>query len=273
MDRQRSFSSDRDIVEFCSYLRSEGFNIGVKETLDVIRSCTVFTDQNWQSVRLATRAVLSSSKDVWDRFDTLFEIFWGRAAAGCNPDKQNSASQREWSRNEKPDEENERGVGIAIGRTSESGEQEEGRSVSGASPRERLRKTDFSKLPPTDVAELERVALRLLNRMSFRLSRRLKIATEGQLDLRRTIRRSVGRGGDPVDLRYRGKKRRRPKLVVMIDVSGSMQLHRFFLLMLAYALQKHFKGAQSFVFSTGPVEVTDSLNSNSLRDSLTALSG
>jgi uncharacterized protein with von Willebrand factor type A (vWA) domain len=267
----RSLSSACDIVEFCAFLRDEGFNTGVKETLATLEACRLVAAHDPQGVKPAARAVLSSSKEEWDRFDDLFETFWGPKRSGFNPREREVASRRESSSKKQTAHVGERRNDIATGLASQSSETKDAESISGASYRERLRKTDFSKVPPADVAELERIALRLLNRMSFRLSRRLKIAAGGQLDLRRTIRRSVARGGDPLDLRYRGKRVRRPKLVILLDVSGSMQLHSFFLLTLAYSLQKHFKQAESFVFSTGPVNVTGSLKCNSLRDALSAL--
>jgi uncharacterized protein with von Willebrand factor type A (vWA) domain len=268
----RSLSSASDIVEFCAFLREAGFNNGVNETLATLEACRAVAAHSPQGVKVATRAVLSSSKEEWDRFDDLFETFWGPKPSGLNPGERDEAPRRESSPKEGTTQAGERQDDIATGLASQSSETEDAESTSGASYRERLRKTDFSKVPLADVAELERIALRLLNRMTSRLSRRLKIAADGQLDLRRMIRRSVGRGGDPVDLRYRGKKVRRPKLVILLDVSGSMQLHTFFLLMLAYSLQKHFKQAESFVFSTGPLNVTGSLKSDSLRDALGALS-
>ncbi|HYL98880.1 MAG TPA: VWA domain-containing protein, partial [Blastocatellia bacterium] len=269
--QQRSLSSNKDVVEFCALLRQEKFNVGVQETLAAVAAIKVFEGQNRETVRAATRSVLSSSKEEWDRFDALFERFWDMELAGCKPETRQAASNREQPHKEKKSQEDGR-QGIATGLASESDQANEGESVSGASAIEKLRKTDFSKAAPAEIAELERIALRLLNQMSARLSRRLKISVEGQLDLRRTIRRSIGRGGDPLDLSFRGKKRRRPKLVLMIDVSGSMQLHSFFLLMLAYALQKHLNRVESLVFSTGPVNVTDSVKSRSLHEALASLS-
>ncbi|HEY6331199.1 MAG TPA: VWA domain-containing protein [Blastocatellia bacterium] len=274
MIQPRSFSSVRDAVEFCAFLRAEHFAIGVKETVDTLKSCRAVGAVDPEAMKLATRAVLTSSKEEWDRFDALFDLFWGLNGFGHN--ERVAESRSESLEKGKPGHEQSRSGqawdAIATGIASESAETGEEESISGASARDRLRKTDFSKAEPSDVAELERVALRLLNQMSFRLSRRLKIAAQGQVDLRRTIRRSVGRGGDPVDLRYRGRKVRRPKLVVLLDVSGSMQLHSFFLLVLAYCLHKYFKQAESFVFSTRPVNVTGSLNSKNARDALSALS-
>ena len=101
-------------------------------------------------------------------------------------------------------------------------------------------------MPQSDLAELERVSLRLLRRMSHRVTRRLQPRKRrGSIDLRRTIRRSISRGGELIDLRYKGPKKERAKLVILLDVSDSMNAYSFFLLKFAYVLGKVFARGQN----------------------------
>jgi uncharacterized protein with von Willebrand factor type A (vWA) domain len=100
---------------------------------------------------------------------------------------------------------------------------EAGRNTSGAQAVERLQSTDFTQVPLSDQQQLEQLVLRLCRQMSLRLARRQRAARRrGPVDLRRTIRRSIATGGDPIDLRYRRRKPRKPRLVALLDVSGSM---------------------------------------------------
>jgi uncharacterized protein with von Willebrand factor type A (vWA) domain len=146
-------------------------------------------------------------------------------------------------------------------------------AISGAGAEERLTTMDFSQVAPGDQAALEKLAQRLLERASVRLSRRLRISGRaGRVDLRRTIRRSIGRGGEPFDLSYRKRKREQARLVLFLDVSGSMNLYSLFLLRFAHALQKHFRRADTFIFSTSPVEITRELRSRQLPGALEILS-
>ncbi len=132
---------------------------------------------------------------------------------------------------------------------------------------------DFSQAPQTDLAALEQLSLRLLRQMSLRLSRRMKIDNlADRVDLRRSIRRSVTRGGDPIVLAYKARKPQKERLVVFLDISGSMNLHSLFLVRFAYALQKHFKRVDTFLFSTSVVEVSDVLRARNLSDALGRLS-
>jgi uncharacterized protein with von Willebrand factor type A (vWA) domain len=136
-----------------------------------------------------------------------------------------------------------------------------------------LRKVDFSETPHTDLAALEQLSLRLLRRMSIRLSRRMKIeAQSDHVDLRRSIRRSIAQGGDPIKLAWKGRRREKKPLVVFLDISGSMNLYSLFLLRFAYALQKHFQHVHTFLFSTEVVEVSDLLRTRKLSEALRGLS-
>jgi uncharacterized protein with von Willebrand factor type A (vWA) domain len=123
------------------------------------------------------------------------------------------------------------------------------------------------------LAELERISLRLLKRMSLRLSRRLKtMQPRGPVDLRRTIHRSISRGGDPVYLNRKGRRRQRARLVLLLDISGSMNAYSLFLVRFAYSLQKHFRRVHTFLFSTQLMEITSLLRTRDLPEALVALS-
>jgi uncharacterized protein len=112
-----------------------------------------------------------------------------------------------------------------------------------------------------------------LRQMSLRLSRRLKsMSLRGPVNLRRTIRRSISRGGEPVYLSRKGRRLQRARLVILLDVSGSMNAYSVFLLRFAYALQKHFKRVHTFVFSTYLIDMTSTLRARNLPDVLEALS-
>jgi uncharacterized protein with von Willebrand factor type A (vWA) domain len=149
----------------------------------------------------------------------------------------------------------------------------EGKAVTGATAVERLRRVDFSQIPQSDLPELERLAMKLLRRMALRLSRRLRaMQRRGPVDLRRTIRRNISRGGDPISLSHKGRRHARARLVILLDVSGSMNAYSLFLTRFAYALVKQFRRVNTFLFSTQLQEVTAVLRSGTLAQALAALS-
>jgi uncharacterized protein len=253
------------IVAFCRFARARGFSAGVTETLDSLEAVQALPAANWETVKFALRAELCSSKEEWDSFDRLFEEFWTGSES-----RSQAVFEDNWRRAE--------AVGHSWTRTSLDGDADprdgdDDEAISGASLQERLKKTDFSQVPHSDQAALEQLAQRLLRQASARLARRLKIAaSRDQVDLRRTIRRSIATGGDPIDMRYKGRKPKQARLVIFLDVSGSMNLYSLFLLRFAHALEKHLKRAGTFIFSTSLVDITAELRSRQLPDALREVS-
>jgi uncharacterized protein with von Willebrand factor type A (vWA) domain len=132
---------------------------------------------------------------------------------------------------------------------------------------------DVSEVPHDDLHALEQLSLRLLRRMSRRLSRRLTLTNiAARIDLRRSMRRSITYGGEPIVLAYKGRKPRKNKLIVLLDISGSMNFYSLFLVRFAYALQAHFQRVNTFLFSTDVVEITDLLRTRRLPEALRRLS-
>ena len=256
------------IVEFCRFARECGLAVGVKESLDALRAARAVGIAERERLKFALRAVLCSAKDDWDAFDEIFEAFWSvteRVRLAERASKRSKNSAKDMPPQENPGQ-------ALMGQSSSADIEGEGKSVLGATAHERLKKADFSELAHPDLADLERISLRLLEQMSLRLSRRvMSIATHGRIDLRRTIRQNVGHGGELIDLSFRGRKLQQLKLVILLDVSGSMNPYSVFFVRFAYALQKYFQRVDTFLFSTQLTEITSLLRARHLRDALQAL--
>jgi uncharacterized protein with von Willebrand factor type A (vWA) domain len=213
--------------------------------------------------------VLCSSKDEWDQFEEIFEAFWNDTqSASLRPNRQ--------LRNpEAPTSEVSQGKAslLASGISGETPSGEGSQSVTGASTHDRLRKADFSTLRQDDLIALEQISLRLFDQISLNASRRRRVAhAKGSVDLRRTIRSSISRGGELIELRRRNRRPQPPRLMILLDISGSMCPYCLFLFRFVYALKKHFPRVDAFLFSTELVEVTQILQTRCLRDALQGLS-
>jgi uncharacterized protein with von Willebrand factor type A (vWA) domain len=261
---------DQTIVEFCRFARANGIAAGVKESLEAVRAASAIGIENRQNLKFALRAVLCSTKADWDIFDEIFDAFWNESTSGVRLERgKRSKNVRE----QESQQENAELASIVQG-SAAMAEIEDGKAVKGATVHERLKKADFSEVKQADLAELEKISLRLLQQMSLRLSRRIRsLGVRGRVDLRRTIRRSIGHGGDPIDLSFRKRKLQPLKLVIALDVSGSMNPYSIFFVRFAYALQKYFKRVDTFLFSTQLTEITSTLHARQLRDALEALAG
>ncbi len=254
------------ITSFCRFVRDEGLSAGIKESVDALEVARLVGIEDRELLKIALRSVLCSSKEEWDRFEDLVWIFWREA--------DENAKKRPGASGNKQKKKPPKGTVVSLLGSAPEGQAREdgGRAVVGASRGERLRKADFSQVSQNDLAELEKIAAHLLKRMSLRVSRRLRSMAAGrQVDLRRTIRRNISRGGEPIELSFKDRKVQQNRLVIVLDISGSMNPYSLFLLRFAYALQKHFRKVSTFLFSTRLTDITTLLRSRDLRESLQAL--
>jgi uncharacterized protein len=264
----KSSDAAKVIVEFCRFVREKGLSVGVQETLGALDAAEALGVQS-EELKFGLRSILCGSKDDWDLFEECFQMFWqgmtseASSARGKPPRPQ--INSRLSGRN--PSSLMSMGAGEDV-----SSEADGAQAITGASARERLTKADFSTMPQSDLATLEQISIRLFKQMGRRLARRRRSGSEGQVDLRKTIRRSISRGGEPMNLRYRERKPRPHRLVTLLDISGSMSPYSLFLVKFLYALQKHFRHADTFLFSTGLVEITNMFRAQRLQDALQALS-
>lgn len=133
-----------------------------------------------------------------------------------------------------------------------------------ASAEEHLHDMSFAELSPAEIQEIRRLASRMLLATPTRLSRRTRKSahSSARLDVRATVRAARRSGSDTTRLLYARRREQRRKLVMLCDVSGSMEPYaRIFVSLLQGAVAT--AGAEAFVFSTRLTRLTRQL---SLRD-------
>ncbi len=116
--------------------------------------------------------------------------------------------------------------------------------------------TDFMHLSREEVAALQRTVQPLARKLAVHLARQRRRRHEGRLDFRATMRRSLSSGGVPVEPRFRSRRRAKPELWVLADISGSVAAFARFTLQLVYALSSQFSRTRSWAFIDGVDEVT-----------------
>ena len=264
MDEVLECSLDQQVIGFSRFLREEGLNTGVQETLDALKSIAIVSSPSETNLRTVTRSLFCNTKEDVEKFDHLFDSYWKGDSRRFR--SKLSVSHRIQQK------ESPRSL-IWLGGTGEgSGDEHQSKEVSGANAHERLQKTDFSKISEVESEELDAVAQKLWKEMSRRLSQRRKNDYQkGHINIRKTIRRNIGHGGDPYRLMYRRRKPQKPRLVVFLDVSGSMDKYSLYLLRFIYAIQEHFQQVESFLFSTKLNCITDIMRRHRLADQLKEL--
>jgi uncharacterized protein len=115
---------------------------------------------------------------------------------------------------------------------------------------------DFLRAQREELAAMRRTVHPLARRLASRLAARRRLGREGRLDVRRTVRASLGTGGLPVETHHRPRRVHKPELVVFCDVSGSVAGFAHFTLMLTAALREQFSRVRAFAFIDTCDEVT-----------------
>ena len=121
---------------------------------------------------------------------------------------------------------------------------------------------DFLRAGPAELAAMRDVVRPLARRLAASARRRRRMHSSGKLDVRRTMRRAVAAGGVPMEPAWRQRRRSRPRLVLLCDVSGSVAEFAKFTLSLLHALHAELPRLRSFVFTDGLAEVTDLVGSS-----------
>jgi uncharacterized protein with von Willebrand factor type A (vWA) domain len=132
-------------------------------------------------------------------------------------------------------------------------------TVAVASDVELLRRKSFARCSPEELRRLGELIARLPLVVPERRSRRRVPSRAGVPDLRRTLRRSFRSGGEPVERAWRARQRKRRRLVLLLDVSGSMADYSRPLLVFAHAALRAGRGWEAFCFGTRLTRVTRAL--------------
>jgi uncharacterized protein with von Willebrand factor type A (vWA) domain len=264
-------------LRFGQMLRGAGLSPTVSELMDAVRALTLVDLMDRGEVYLALRTVLATRVEEFPAFDRCFDAFWtfhaeqGQGLEGLTagtpvsppdeepPSASTSAAEPQQAR-------------VALEAWEETGaEEEEPLEVPGVSDHEVLMDQDFSTFPAEDLDEVARLTVLIARRLARRVSRRRRPTRRtGVLDLRRSIRANMMKG-EIIELRHRERRRRKIRLVLLCDVSGSMDLYSRFLLQFLYALQNVFGRVETFTFATRLTRVTEHLKGSSYRTALKRL--
>lgn len=122
---------------------------------------------------------------------------------------------------------------------------------------------EIAQLGLRDMERMKAMVARMAKRLAVRHSRRRKVRNRGQLDMRRTMRANAGHDGVPFDLVWRYRRKDRPKIVAICDVSGSVSRYVRFLLLFLYALKDEVADLSAFAFSARLKDVGRELDSMS----------
>ena len=134
--------------------------------------------------------------------------------------------------------------------------------------RETLLEKSFYHLTEDEIRKMREVVERLAQKIKNILSIRRRRLKRGKLDLHQTLRRNMSHGGIPFELIFKQRKKDRPKLVILCDVSSSVANVSRFMLQFVYSLSEAFTKIRSFVFVAELGEVTQVFQDGDINDAI-----
>jgi len=134
--------------------------------------------------------------------------------------------------------------------------------------RETLLEKSFYHLTEDEVKKMREVVERLAQKIKNILTIRRKRMKRGKLDLHQTLRRNMSHGGIPFELVWKHRKKDRPKLVILCDVSSSVANVSRFMLQFCYTLQEAFTKIRAFIFVAELGEVTHLFQDGDISESI-----
>ncbi len=266
-----------NILTFSHALRRRKVGVTVGNVLDAFRGVSFIDIEERNDFHYLLKSNFVSSREEMKVFDELFEQFWSfddqtgpsiikvvnekMEALGEDEELLSFESKKKQSpMNDWADESEEKG----------SKEQED---IPAYSPDEILGQKDFAHFQREELEKVKEWVTFLSLKIAMRLSRRWKKGRKGdRLDFRRSIRESIKYGGEIIELRKKERKSKPLRLIVVCDVSGSMDIYSQFFLLFMHGLQNHYPLCQTFAFSTRLNHVTPFLKRRTFEQTLGLLS-
>jgi uncharacterized protein len=250
----------RHVVTFGRILREAGLEVGPGRISDALTGLDCLDIRNRDDVYWTLRTTLVSRAEELETFDRAFAAwFLGSPSRppyrGATPiDMPTRLAER--TRTDRSGNDDRRGDDV---------------TEVGWSLHEVLRRKDFAAMTPEEFAHLSKAIAEVAATRPLRRSRRLRPHPRGRkLDLRRLARRSLARGGDPIERTFRRRIDVPRKLVVLCDVSGSMEAYTRALLLFLHAVVGSGRGVEVFVFGTRLFRLTEEFRTRDPEEALAA---
>ncbi|MGI9500496.1 MAG: vWA domain-containing protein [Geminicoccaceae bacterium] len=258
-----------NIMHFGRCLRAAGLPVGPGKVLEALRAVEAIGIGGREDFYWTLHAVFVNRQDQRELFDQAFHIFWRK------PDLLEKMMQLllpviELEGQEEQNEVNRR-LSEALGPQKQPGQGEEPEDSEEPPPieldatltfseREILQSKDFEDMSADEIERAKRLIRNMrLPIMAVPTRRFLPTAYGDRIDMRRTLRQSLRGGGATIDLARKVRKKRHPPLVILADISGSMDRYSRMLVHFMHAITNDRDRVFSFVFGTRLTNITRQL--------------
>jgi uncharacterized protein len=248
----------RNWLHFGQILRGLGFDAGPARMLPFLRALTVIDLRRPDDVRAAVHAHFGRRRDELPILDRALVAFLRAEAAAAD-----GSTSAEADAIEKGEPLTLTGRQLKVlDDADEAAEGAEEQEVASYSRAEVLREKDFDTLTEDEMAEVRRLIRLMRLPAGLTRSRRARPGGHDELDIRRLLRRSLRFGGELLVFSWKSPTLRPRPLVLLCDISGSMERYTRLLLNFAYALKSASTRVEAFVFATRLTRITRLLRSH-----------
>lgn len=265
VNETRSGQLLRNLLLFGRMLRALGVEVTPTQIVDLVDSLHHVEIGRRTDFKHAARSVLINHREHLPLFDTAFDLFWAARNEGelLELDLSTLLQQEQQSEVEiyrRTPSANE---------IEDAGEEPEEEQVLTYSNRELLRQKDFARLDDRELASVQQMMQTIHWQLEPKRTRRMVRAHRGQvIDLRRTMRQTLQYGGEVLRFTYKERKEKRRPVVLICDISGSMERYSRVLLQFIYIVTSRLDRVESFVFSTRLTRITRQLRRRNIDDAL-----
>ena len=261
----------QQITDFCRLLRQMDINVTTTNQLSWCKSVELIDISEREAFYHTARTNLITKEADLKTFDLAFNLFWRyprpdfQAVDTGNETPEPSSLQ---DLSDATDEQDmiEQWLDAETEDDEEEGEEDDPLAYS---VEEVFTRKDFSEFTREDMEKAREVIAKLAAVLATKLSRRKVIGKKGKIiDFRRSWRKSLVHGGEPLELIRKQQKIKKTKILLLCDVSGSMDCYAKFLIQFIYGMQQELREVEVAVFSTHLTDITGLLQRKGLAEGL-----
>jgi len=284
IDRSLDHAYTHLLLDFGRLLRDAGLRVTTGQILDLCRALNSIDITNREEFYQAARCLLLTRHQDEQLFRALFVAFWQRQQTRAETALDRDTHSDLLAQSSPSSQPSDGGQGtvqsqrLLLSVPEESGDDSANKEEDGDAGRDQLaaysatevlRRKDFSELQSREIAEVNHLIAELRFQSATRKLRRTRRAPKGpHPDPRRALRETLSHGGELMTLPRREQRRKARPLVLICDISGSMERYTSLLLRFLHAIRQGRGSVETFVFGTRLTRITRQLR---LRDTDQAL--
>ena len=268
MGNKRFDALPDQLVDFSRFLRSKGYLVGYREELELLQ---IMNEEILSDPGLffqATRAVLAKNKEQYFKYKDWYQHYW-KQQEDAKSQKQNEKQQQSNKPTQKNQEAQFRALKEWLNTGSKDKQKAEVKVYSEIGAAEQL---DLVVLGEREFDQLIRQLQLKIQNQKRRTRIRYRSSHKGQnIDFKTTIEKSYAFEGDILQIRFKKALPKKHKLILIADISRSMELYTIQLLKFFYVFRSLYDHLLAFVYSTTCVEITPMLHVSNVKEMLTRL--